>query len=279
MKSILQNQKTNFPLSEIRHLKTKIRNPLEIRSPKFEIRNQKSEIRHPKSEIRNQKSGTRNPNSEIRNQGRFPFDWKNRWEFCSRWNSTVFPPEKVEREQLYHLTKIYLFLGKPGCYSLTTTNMAGEFAVVFWISAGWYLRNSLYRRIWLGYACFLWQHKLFGEVWIGVMGISNNQYPSRCVYLSSIRFSSNNENWKLRSISVHLDWFHLKPNVRKKNQIWNKHFWSFNSRKITVKELFFYSSPFSFETQNKKMLSFFDFLTFHLNQTWKLQPQPKNLLV
>ena len=27
LKSILQNQKTNFPLSEIRHLKTKIRNP------------------------------------------------------------------------------------------------------------------------------------------------------------------------------------------------------------------------------------------------------------
>ena len=33
---------------------------------------------------------------------------------------------------------------------------------------------------------------------------------TRCVYLSSIWFSSNDENWNLKSISVHLDWFHLK---------------------------------------------------------------------
>lgn len=32
-----------------------------------------------------------------------------------------------------------------------------------------------------------------------------------CVYLSSIRFLSNNENKKLRSISVRLDWFRFKP--------------------------------------------------------------------
>ena len=61
----------------------------------------------------------------------------------------------------------------------------------------------------------------------------------RCVYLSSIPFSYNNENWKLKLISVHLDWFHLKPNVKKKNQNWNKHFWSFNGRKIAVERLFF----------------------------------------
>ena len=71
LKSILQNQKTNFPLSEIRYLKTKIRNPFEIRNPnseKSEIRNQKSEIRNQKSEIRNQKSEFGNQKSEIRNQ-------------------------------------------------------------------------------------------------------------------------------------------------------------------------------------------------------------------
>ena len=61
----------------------------------------------------------------------------------------------------------------------------------------------------------------------------------RCEYLSSIRFSSINENWKSKSISVHLDWFHLKQNVKKKNQNWNKHFWSFHLRKIAVKRLFF----------------------------------------
>ena len=76
LKSILQNQKTNFPLSEIRYLKTKIRNPFEIRNPKSEIRNgksetqksetQKSEIRNP--EIGNQKSEIRNQKSEIRTQ-------------------------------------------------------------------------------------------------------------------------------------------------------------------------------------------------------------------
>ena len=54
---------------------------------------------------------------------------------------------------------------------------------------------------------------------------------TRCVYLSSIRFSSIIENWKLKSISVHLDWFHLKQNVKKKNQNWNKHFWSLHLRK------------------------------------------------
>ena len=62
---------------------------------------------------------------------------------------------------------------------------------------------------------------------------------ARCVYLSSIRFSFNNENWKLKLISVYLDWFHLKPNVKKKNENWNKHFWSFNVTKIAVKRLYF----------------------------------------
>ena len=66
LKSILQNQKTNFPLSEIRHMKTKIRNPFEIRNPKSETRNQKSDTRNQKTQIRNQKSGTRNPKPEIR---------------------------------------------------------------------------------------------------------------------------------------------------------------------------------------------------------------------
>ena len=94
----------------------------------------------------------------------------------------------------------------------------------------------------------------------------------RCVYLSSIRFSSIIENWKLKSISVHPDWFHLKQNVKKKNQNWNKHFWSFHLRKIAFKGLTFYFLLFSSETQNKKLLSFFAFLTFHLNQTWKLHP-------
>ena len=68
LKSILQNQKTNFSLSEIRHLKTKIRNPFEIRNPKSETRNPKPEIGNQKSEIRNQKSDIRNQKSEIRNR-------------------------------------------------------------------------------------------------------------------------------------------------------------------------------------------------------------------
>ena len=41
--------------------------------------------------------------------GRFPFDWKNRWKFPAKWNSTIFPPEKMERGQLYHLTKFTFF--------------------------------------------------------------------------------------------------------------------------------------------------------------------------
>ena len=92
--------------------------------------------------------------------------------------------------------------------------------------------------------------------------------PTWCVYLSSIRFSFINEIWKLKSTAVHLDWFHLKQNVKKKNQSWNKHFSSFHLRKIAVRGLIFYFSPFSFETQNKKLLSSFAFLTFHLNQIW-----------
>ena len=68
LKSILQNQKTNFSLSEIRHLKTKIRNPFEIRNPKSETRNRKSEIGNRKSEIGNRKSEIRNQKLKIRNQ-------------------------------------------------------------------------------------------------------------------------------------------------------------------------------------------------------------------
>ena len=49
-------QKTNVSLSEIRHQKTKIRNPFEIRNPKSETRNRKSEIGNRKSEIENRKS-------------------------------------------------------------------------------------------------------------------------------------------------------------------------------------------------------------------------------
>ena len=49
LKSILQNQKTNFPLSEIRYLKTKIRNPFEILNNQDALR----PIRFRKSEIRN----------------------------------------------------------------------------------------------------------------------------------------------------------------------------------------------------------------------------------
>ena len=68
LKSILQNQKTNFSLFEIRHLKTKIRNPFEIRNPKSETRNPKPEIGNRKSEIRNQKSEIGNQKSEIGNR-------------------------------------------------------------------------------------------------------------------------------------------------------------------------------------------------------------------
>ena len=62
LKSILQNQKT------IRHLKTKIRNPFEIRNQKSEIGNRKTEIGNRKSEIGNQKSDFRNRKTEISNQ-------------------------------------------------------------------------------------------------------------------------------------------------------------------------------------------------------------------
>ena len=68
LKSILQNQKTNFPLSEIRLLKTKIRDPFEIRNPKSETRNRKSEIKTQKSEIGNRESEKGNRKSEIGNR-------------------------------------------------------------------------------------------------------------------------------------------------------------------------------------------------------------------
>ena len=68
LKSILQNQKTNFPLSEIRYLKTKSRNPFEIRNPKSETRNRKSEIRNRKSEIGNRKSDIGNRKSRMGNR-------------------------------------------------------------------------------------------------------------------------------------------------------------------------------------------------------------------
>ena len=83
----------------------------------------------------------------------------------------------------------------------------------------------------------------------------------RCVYLSSIRFSSIIENWKLKSISVHPDWFHLKQNVKNQNQNWNKHFWSFNLRKITVKGLVFIFPHFLLK-QNRKAAFLFRFSYF-----------------
>ena len=65
LKSILQNQRTNFPLSEIRYLQTKIRNPFEIRNPKSETRNPKPEIGNRKLEIANWESQLANRNSQI----------------------------------------------------------------------------------------------------------------------------------------------------------------------------------------------------------------------
>ena len=66
LKSILQNQKTNFPLSEIRYLKTKIQNPFEIRNQKSEMGNGKWELGIGNWEMGNGKSEFGNRKSEIR---------------------------------------------------------------------------------------------------------------------------------------------------------------------------------------------------------------------
>ena len=64
----------------------------------------------------------------------------------------------------------------------------------------------------------------------------------------------------------------FEAKCKKEKSKLTSHFWSFHLRKIAVKGLIFHFLPSSLETQNKKLISSFAFLSFHLNQTWKLQP-------